>query len=260
MSEPGDTPIGFGGLNAYRTDVDHALAEADRVAADPKRTVRPASSASPDTAAIPLEPTHRDQGALFGGIKKIAGWAFGIGLIIAIKACVLGGVHSVTSPSDPSAETSSSATYAAPAAAADETTSAPAIDANSAASSSDPQNQNDSTASPGDSTGSPLDPTANAPSSIVKPAAADSAPLTISELRYCLAEEIRLTAEQNELDGLRSDPDHFNRNVETVNSAITDFKSRCSNRSFLVSDKQVAQPQIEAQRTTLEAEGRNRVS
>jgi hypothetical protein len=94
-----------------------------------------------------------------------------------------------------------------------------------------------------------------------KPAAYDSSTLSMSELRYCLAEDIRLTAEQSALNDIRSsDVDRYNSNVDGMNASIKDYQSRCSQRSFNVSDRQVAEPQVENERTTLETEGRGRVN
>lgn len=257
MSGSGDTPIGFGGLTAYRTDVEKALAEADRVTAGP-RPIRQSTSGTAATTTQ-IQPVHRDRGAFATGFKKIAGWAIGIAIIVAIKAGIWGGVHAVTSNPTPVPDQSTSSAYSPPVVTPDDTTSAPIPNTNLTDGSADTSATGDSSTTPDSTPAATADPTAGDPTAMTKPSLSDTAVLTMSELRYCLAENIRITAEQSELDGLRSDPDHYNRNVDTVNASITDFQSRCAHRSFQVSDRQIAEPQVETQRSGLEAEGRNRV-
>lgn len=257
MSGSDDTPIGFGGLTAYRTDVDKALAEADRVAAEPK-PIRQSTSGVP-TATTQVQPVHRDRGAFATGFKKVAGWAIGIAIIVAIKAGIWGGVHAVTSNPAPVPDQSTYSAYSPPVVTPDDTTSAPASDTNYADGSAGTSASGDSITTPDSTSAVTADPTAGGPTAMTKPSLGDTAVLSIGELRYCLAENIRVTAEQSELDGLRSDPDHYNRNVDTVNASISDFQSRCAHRSFKVGDRQIAEPQVETQRQGLEAEGRNRV-
>jgi len=85
-------------------------------------------------------------------------------------------------------------------------------------------------------------------------------PLDIAGLRYCLGEDIRIAAEKAEMDTLQfGDTDRFNRQVDAFNLTVSDYNSRCSNRTYASSDKPLAESQIATQRTALETEGRNRV-
>ena len=84
--------------------------------------------------------------------------------------------------------------------------------------------------------------------------------LTMSELRYCLAEDVRITAMSGEMDRLRaSNVSRYNRNVTTFNDANNDYNSRCASRSYPQSDGPVAEAEVGAERASLEAEGRARV-
>jgi hypothetical protein len=242
-----EVPIGFNGLVAFRTNVDAALAVSDRMAST-SPLLRLSSNAAASTAALPTVAVHRDKGSGFQRLKKIAGWALGIGILIAVKGAIWGGVDNSISSQNPSSDTSPSASYAAPHTPSDntpvaaETPSAPEPGSSSTPASSDVQPQVESDSS-----------------SIVPPAVADTATLTLSELRYCIAEDIRLTAQKSAIEDLRSNPEQYNQNVDAVNTAVADYQSRCDHRSYQVNDKQIADSQIEGQRPALEAEGRSRV-
>ncbi len=85
-------------------------------------------------------------------------------------------------------------------------------------------------------------------------------PLTVPEIRYCLAEDIRINAADAEMERIRSiDGDKYNRNVEPFNAAIADYNRFCASSQYQQSDKSLAESQVEAQRSALEAEGRARV-
>ncbi|WP_342629138.1 hypothetical protein AAC691_04860 [Nguyenibacter vanlangensis] len=198
------TAVGFTGLSTYRTDVDAAIAEADRVVtAD-----GPIRYSGPALAPDPIEPVHHDRDAFSGGIRKAGGWVIGIGIMVAIRIGLSGGLHS--------SGTNTPDTHTPP----------------PAASTSD----------------------------ITRPAIYSSSTLSIGELRYCLAEGIRLGGEQSELNDMRStDVARYNRNVDSYNALVRDFQSRCAHRSFFVNDKEITGPQIEEQRSALVKEGRDRV-
>lgn len=230
----GTAPTGFDGFMAYRTNVDAAILEADRIAASaPVETVtkHPAVSNTP--------PTHRDSGALAGGLKKIAGWVIGIGLIVAVKACIFTGIHSATS-------NSSSSTY----------DSSPSAGTGPATTTSDWSNAQE--VSPGTEAGTTSE-LADDGTTLKKPDIG-SGTLSIAELRYCEGEGIRIEAEKAALEDLRTtDTDKFNDKVDAFNAEVEDANSRCLNRSYAVSDKPLADSQIEAQRAQLEREGRGRI-
>lgn len=247
MSDGEKEAIGFAGLSMFRTDIDAAFAKADRAASAP-RAIQQDTSDTTDAA-----PVHRDTGS--GVVKKIGGWVVGIIIILGIKGAFFGATHTST-PYQQSTET------AAP-------ISTPQTEDTGVVSPTD--GTTDTAAAPADgnwqivdqgpSVAPKPDPSAGDPTDMPKPTAYDSSTLSIGEIRYCLAEDIRISAEQSELNELRStDEERYNSNVDGINASITDYQSRCSKRSFNLSDKQMAEPQVENQRASLEAEGRARVS
>ena len=237
---------GFRGLMVYANDADAAIAAADRIAAGPAaRNPQPA-------AATPVDPTHRDAGAIAGGVKKVVGWVIGIGLLFAVKAGIFGVLHAfsgggttssysqapATSPGDVNQGASDAGAGAAPVATSNwSDVSAPSIGDQAPSS------------PPVDDDGS----------SISKPVPGTET-LTMPELRYCLAEDVRLAAQKSMMDEIHlSDVERFNRNVDGFNESVEDYNGRCRNRMFVSSQKPLADSQIEAQRSTLESEGTSRV-
>ena len=253
MANP--TTSGFEGLSAFSTDVDRAIAAADRIASSPPRA--PAQAAAP---IAPSTPVHKDGGAIAGGLKKVGGWVLGIGVLLAVKACIFGGVHALSS-SGPSASSYSSSLPASP---SDQVT-----DMNAPSMSTDNMTAVDSSAdaSSGAVTGSApreavgdVSPEASQDDGSLSKPSAGYATLDIAELRYCLAEDIRVAAQKAEMDSLQtSDTERFNRNVDGFNEAVSDYNSRCSNRSIVSSERSTATTQVEQQRSQLETEGRDRV-
>lgn len=240
------TGTGFEGLSAFATDVDGAIAAADRIAAAAPRAPAPRTT----QAATPPTPVHRDGGAIPAGLKKVGGWVIGIGILLAIKACIWGGVHAVsdsgtssyaTTPTDQSSvyDSTGSSTDTS----TDNMTIGDAVDGSTS----------DDSAAAGDAA-VPADDGAE-----VKPTPG-YASLSLAEIRYCMAEDIRIGAQKTEIDGLQyTDTDRFNRNVDGFNEVVNDYNSRCSNRSIMASDRPIANSQVEAKRSQLETEGRSRV-
>lgn len=250
MAKPRDT--GFEGLSAFATDVDGAVAAADRIAAAPPRAAPPRAATTP---TAPTTPIHRDGGAIPAGLKKIGGWVLGIGILLALKACIWGGVHAVSDSGTSSYSTApsdQSSTYDTASGSADTST----------------DNMTMGDAADGSTGGDE----APAPAPTAEDAAASEddgaeskpmpgyASLSLSEIRYCMAEDVRIAAQKTEIDGLQyTDTDRFNRNVDGFNEAVNDYNSRCSNRSIMASDRPTATSQVEALRSQLETEGRSRV-
>lgn len=250
------TGRGFDGLSEFSTDVDAAIAKADRIAAGP----RPAPAPAP-APATPSTPVHSNGGAFIGALKKVGGWILAIGLLFAIKACIFGGIRAVsdsgsTSPSySSSSSTDQSGEYV--------------TDMN------DPSSMTDNMTAVDGAEGTPtigeaLDAADAGTSTTQEQVPQDDgamakpmpgyATLSVSEVRYCLAEDVRIAAQKAELDGLQySDVDRFNRNVDGFNDAVNDYNSRCVNRSIMSSDRPLAMSQVEQQRSQLQAEGRDRV-
>lgn len=85
-----------------------------------------------------------------------------------------------------------------------------------------------------------------------KPSVGRNNVLTIAQIRYCLAEEIRLDAAESTISGYNhSDVDRFN-------GYIGDYNSRCSAYRYRQGTLERARREIEPYRGQLEAEGRNR--
>src|SRR5262249_30489931 len=142
------------------------------------------------------------------------------------------------------------AAAAADAAAASDAAAAAALDAAAAASAAAAESsatQGDlETVTPGNDS--------NDTTSASKPASGFGT-LSIAELRFCIAEDIRIAAQNQEMESTRFiDVDRFNRNVDSFNQAVNDYNSRCSHRQILARDRPVATSQVEVRRTALESE------
>jgi hypothetical protein len=91
--------------------------------------------------------------------------------------------------------------------------------------------------------------------------------LSDSELRYCLAEDIRLNGEKERVDVVerstnhyrRSDVDHFNGVVDAYNQRAADFNSRCGKYRYYQSVMARVRPEVESRRSQLLQEGGLRV-
>lgn len=238
-----DNAYGFDGLMSYRTNVDVAIAEADRLAAIAPPAAPPRSA--PDVHPDPL--VHRDSGAISGGIKKVGGWVLGIGLLLAIKACIFGGVSAIRH-----SDTSGGS--------APETVSeVPYVSGDTAETAG--ENSEDSNATSSEWTADTAPAADSDDGSVLTKPDAGVATLSIAELRYCIAENIRIGAEKAEMESSQIlNVDRFNRHVDDFNANVDDFNGRCSHRSFMSSDKSVADGQVEAQRAAFESEGKSRVN
>ena len=263
MSE--QVATGFNGFSSYATDVDGPIAEADSIAST-AQTPSPHRGSTPATA--PTEPVHQDGGAVAPGIKKLAGWVLAIGLVFVVKALIFGGIHGLSN-------SGSSSTYSS-----NETPSY--ADSNAAYGGDTNGDANASTAvGAGDynmiktNDATTLDAEASDTSSsestrqvavgsddasVMSKPAPGYATLTMPELRYCLAEDVRISAQKSEMNAQQiADTEKFNRNVDGFNAAVSDYNNSCSHRSIISSQESVATSQVEEQRSALESEGRSRV-
>jgi hypothetical protein len=86
----------------------------------------------------------------------------------------------------------------------------------------------------------------------VVPPVGSGNPLSSAQIKYCLAEQIRV-------DGARSVLNQRSENaVNRFNAMIDDYNSRCSNFRYRGGDYQRAQSEVEPDRGTLSAAGRSR--
>lgn len=237
---------GFLGLDAFATDVDSAIAQADRVAAGPRPAVQRPVSATTQRDAV----QGFADSALGRSIKSFGGLIVGIGLLLLIKALIWGGVDAVSGSDDEDA-----AVYESAASEVEDAAEIPTDEALGAYASDDPANEADGYVDETASTyaePAPVGETASLPSP-------GSYQLTRSELRYCMQENLRLEGEKSEMESLQyTDTDRFNSNVDAFNSRIDDLQSRCNGR-YLVSDESSINQELFTQRYSLQREGRDRV-
>jgi hypothetical protein len=86
----------------------------------------------------------------------------------------------------------------------------------------------------------------------VRPPIGDDNVLSMSQLHYCLAEDIRL-------DGARSSLNNYSgADVDRFNLMISDYNSRCGNFRYRTGDLERARRAIEAFRSPILADGRSR--
>lgn len=86
----------------------------------------------------------------------------------------------------------------------------------------------------------------------VRPPIGENNLLSMTQLHYCLAENIRL-------DGARSSLNNNSRaDVDRFNVMISDYNSRCSSFRYRSGDLERARRAVEAFRSTILAEGRSR--
>lgn len=78
--------------------------------------------------------------------------------------------------------------------------------------------------------------------------------LGVGQIRYCLAEDIRLTAAKQAANG------NINNDVDRFNLMVADYNSRCSNFRYRKGALESVRSEVERFRTQLEAEGRGRFS
>jgi peptidoglycan hydrolase-like protein with peptidoglycan-binding domain len=87
-----------------------------------------------------------------------------------------------------------------------------------------------------------------------RPPAGQNHVLSTSQIRYCLAENIRI-------DGARSVVDNYNdSHVDRFNAMIDDYNSRCGEYRYRRGALESARRDIEPYRSELQAEGQNRLA
>ena len=248
---------GFGGLSFYITDVDAAIAEADQIASSP----RSATSQPSSTLSVPIEPIHQDGGAAASGLKKLVGWVFAIGIIFVVKAYVFSGIHSLSSSG-----TSPTYPYDAAKPSDDSSSNVSGVAGGDAAADYNIAVTNDTaaavpaitvTAAPEITTQANV---GNDDASVMSKPEPGEATLTMPELRYCRAEEIRISAQITQMDAQQGEDTAKNiRNTNNFNDVVSSYNSVCLHRSVISSSEIVARSQVEEQRSALQAEGRSRV-
>lgn len=242
-------PTGFDGLSSFSTDADAAIASAEKILATP-----PPPKTNSAKSAPPVETVHND-GLAASGNTNTGCWIAGIVIFVV---CIFSAVaiNSDDNSYSDDAESYESAEAPAEEALSGDTGIALSAEPEEETSESETESFDGSIEGLGSETeyGGFVDPGVE-----TKPSPG-YAPLTVSEIQYCLAEEIRLTAQKSELESLKyTDPDRMNRNLDSFNAAIEEFNSLCGGRQFVASQRSIAEASIGTRRFTLQNEGRNRV-
>lgn len=76
--------------------------------------------------------------------------------------------------------------------------------------------------------------------------------LSNSQIRYCLAEDIRMTAAKSVISGYNE------ADVDRFNGMVADYNSRCSSFKYRRGSLEIVRAEVESTRAELEAEGRGR--
>ena len=107
-------------------------------------------------------------------------------------------------------------------------------------------------ASPRPTAASPATRTAPSRPTEARPPVGDNNVLSITQLHYCLAEDIRL-------EGARSSVDNYDgAEVDRFNAMISDYNIRCGSFRYRVGDLERARRAVETFRAQYVSEGRNR--
>jgi hypothetical protein len=246
MAASQEQPTGFSGLDAFVTHIDSALEKADDLSRVEVETAEPVQE------QYVQAPVHRDWGVLGGlgrGLASFAGIGLSIAAVVAIKACA-GAALSGTDSSVSSGQTdySSSTTYSPD-------------DTWSSTDSSNPNYQGGASSEPTDSTAAD-----DAASDEDLYASGESEPspselggrYSAAEIRYCLSQDIRISGAEKYMNELQiTDPSDFNVKVDQFNGLVSDWNSRCSRYSYLPATMASVQADVEANRASLEQEGRS---
>jgi len=219
--EKGDRKKGFAGLSSMVSDVDSTVAQ-------PARETKPASRAASAPAPAerarstddqePNRPVYQAPAQSSGG-SSTGRWLLGIGVVAGLLWLVSQSGDKTSSP-------------------------APAFT---------PSSDSSSVASPSPSWQPAQSPTA-APSrpSEERPPAGTNNVLTSAQLRYCVAEKIRLDAAEGAIN-------NYNQaHVDRFNEMVADYNGRCGQFRYRSGALESARAEVERFRGALEADGRAR--
>jgi hypothetical protein len=201
--------IGFGGLSQLVSEVEGILADAAKRAAKAPASGR-SPGGTPSRAQRPVLPrtnAHR-------GVRRIQIYA-GAGLVLWAVAILVNSSGPTESPSRAVSTTSNPST---PSVVGPPVQQPPARSAN-----------------------------AVIPWTEQKPPMGQSAPFDAAQIRYCLAENVRLAAAGSVV---RSDPE-----IGRFNSMIDDYNARCSSYQYHAGQLESVQREVQARTSALRAEG-----
>ena len=86
-----------------------------------------------------------------------------------------------------------------------------------------------------------------------KPPIGSDKVLSVAQIRYCLAEDIRMSALSKVID------DYSQRQVDGFNALVADYNSRCASYRYRRGSLEAARRDVEARRVQLEREGVSRL-
>lgn len=93
-----------------------------------------------------------------------------------------------------------------------------------------------------------------------KPPVGANRVLEVAQIRYCLAEDIRLEAAKEAVNNYnKSDVDSFNAIVDSFNAMVEDFKNRCGKIQYRKGALESARSDVEPYRGKLQLEGSIRI-
>ena len=219
--EKGEPKKGFAGLSSMVSDVDSTVAQ-------PARESKPAPRAAPAPATAerarstddqePDRPVYQAPAQSSGG-SSTGKWVLGIGVVAGLLWLVSQSGDKTSSP-------------------------APAYT---------PSGNSSSVASPSPSwQPAPSPPPAPTRPSEERPPVGTNNVLTSAQLRYCVAEEIRLDAAKGAINN------YNDTHVDRFNEMVADYNGRCGQFRYRSGALESARSEVERYRGALEADGRAR--
>jgi hypothetical protein len=207
---------GFAGLSSLVSDVDSAVTNAKQEARRPSSS-KPAPPAEPESERQPYQHTSSQP----TGNSSTGKWLLGIGVVIVALWLLSSGSGSKSTPSKTWVEPSFPVT--------------PTM--------KEPQTPSWTQPAPAQIPSRPTE---------ERPPIGTSNVLNYAQLRYCLAEDIRVGASRSAVNNyIESDVDRFN-------AMVADYNSRCGQFRYKRGSLESARSDVERYRSTLEAEGRRR--
>lgn len=207
---------GFAGLSSLVSDVDSAVTNAKQEASRPTST-QPAPPTEPESERQPYQHTSSQP----TGSSSKGKWLLGIGAVIVVLWLLSSGSGSKSTPSKTWVEPSFPVT--------------PTI--------KEPQTQVWSQPVPAQIPSRPTE---------ERPPIGTNNVLNYAQLRYCLAEKIRIGASETAVNN------YIEPDVDRFNAMVADYNSRCGQFRYKRGSLESARSDIERYRSTLETEGRRR--
>ncbi|GMM92500.1 hypothetical protein [Qipengyuania sp. MTN3-11] len=241
---------GFAGLNQFATDVDAAIAEADRIAASPlPATEQPSQGSSQPNISQEFGDTA------VGRFAKTAGGWIAVIILISIVKFGIGAAVDASSSTDEEDYYNSEAYSDIPIDyAPDYGSDTNDIPIDETLENSDTYEDDYVISDEGSypTIGEYPDDTTSRP-------APGTMQLTKGELRYCMEEMERLKGEQSEMESIENiDIDRYNNNVDAFNGRLNDLRYICDG-NYRIVDETAIEKELSFRRYSLQQEGRIRV-